>query len=145
MMKKLKPLRRLNGEDGLSLVEMIVAIGVLGILAVSAYPLMLHSIQAVSLNNITTSATVTTQALIEQIRVAPSCGSVNALAGTTSNYKDARGMDYKVVMSLPAPCVDARAVVINFTATRTSDARVLLKQKAQIFIPPLTGDFNLTG
>lgn len=142
-MNMLERLKNRKDEGGFSLVEMVVAIGVLGILAVAAYPLMFHSMQAVSLNNITTTATVKVQDLMEDIRNDPTCLNINNIKATSSNYEDARGIQYKVVLTLPVECVDGEAVAINFKATRTSDAKVLLDQKTQIFVPPLSGSFDL--
>lgn len=143
MIKLLKKLKEERGEDGLSLVEMVIAILLLGILAMAAYPLLYNSILAVSLNNITTSATVTVQDLTEKIRVEPNCVNISNILASTNTFEDGRGQGYTVVIELPNGCVDAEAVAVNFVATRDSDDRILVQQRTQIFVPPLTGSFDL--
>lgn len=130
-------------ESGLSLVESVVAIVVLGILAVAAYPLMFHSLQAASLNNLTTSATITVQNTMEKLRGTPTCATVSNIMAADDEYADARGIKYRVIIETPNGCVESDTMEIDFRAIRVSDGKSLLKQKAEIFIPPLNGSFNL--
>lgn len=142
MTKTLQRLREKKSDSGLSLVEMVVAIVVLGILAVAAYPLMYHALEAVSLNNITTVATVKAQDLMEQIREDPTCANINHLASEGDTYADRRGIYYRIAIAVPNGCTEATAVAVNFVGTRSSDGAKLFSQKTQVLVPPLSGDFT---
>lgn len=142
-MKKISQrLRKQKGEAGFSLVEMVIAIVVLGILAVASYPLMFHSVQAVALNNVTTSATIKVQGIIEKIRVNPTCANINSIVSAPYSYTNARNVSYTVAISLPSGCTESQAVPILFKATRSFDSQVLINQNIQILVPPLSGVFT---
>jgi len=143
MMRKLAQLKRPHEESGFTLVEVVVAMVLIGILAVAAYPIMFNSLKALSLNNLTTSATVKVQDVIEDIRQTPTCENLNNLASTEHKFRDARNIGYEVRVILPDGCIDAEAVEVRFTATRSSDNKVLLNQLTQIFVPPISGEFDL--
>lgn len=142
-MRTLERLNKRKDEAGFTLVEMVVSIVVLGILAVAAYPIMFNSLKALSLNNLTSTATVKVQDIIENVRQTPTCENLNNLASVEHKYKDARNIGYEVKVILPDGCVDAEAVQVRFTATRTSDNRIMLNQLTQIFVPPVNGQFDL--
>lgn len=130
-------------EEGLSLIEMVMAMVVFAIVALSAYPLFLNSIQMVSLNNLTTAATITTNDLLEQIRNNPTCTNLETKAATTNEFADKRGIKYRIVISLPEGCDEAQSVPFKITATRVKDSKILLEQGAQVLIPPRNGLFEL--
>lgn len=142
-MMKLRERIKSRDEEGLSLIEMVVAIIVFAIVALSAYPLFMHSVKIVSLNNLTTAATVTTNDLLEQIRSNPTCSNLETKAATTNLFSDKRGLQYRIVIALPEGCDEAESVPFEITATRATDSKVLLEQSAQVLIPPRNGLFEL--
>ena len=142
-MMKLQKRIESRDEEGLSLIEMVMAIVIFAIVALSAYPLFLNSIQMVSLNNLTTAATITTNDLLEQIRNNPTCTNLEAKAATTNEFADKRGIKYRIVISLPEGCDEAQSVPFEITATRVKDSKILLEQGAQVLIPPRNGLFEL--
>jgi prepilin-type N-terminal cleavage/methylation domain-containing protein len=139
MMKVLKRLERRRGDEGFSLVEVVISMMLLAMLAMAAYPLLFNSVQALAFNNITTAATITVQNQIETLRATPTCANLISAVGTDT-YLDARGQAYKVSVALPSSCAEATAVGVNFTAVQSSNNRVIIKQQlTQIFIPPASG------
>ena len=142
-MMKIRERIKSRDEEGISLIEMVVAIIVFAIVALSAYPLFMHSVKIVSLNNLTTSATITTNDLLEQIRSNPTCSNLETKAATTNLFSDKRGIQYRIVIALPEGCDEAESVPFEITATRVNDSKVLLEQSAQVLIPPRNGLFEL--
>lgn len=129
-------------EEGLSLVEMIVAIMVFAIVALSAYPLFIRSVEMVSMNNLTTTATVTVNSILEDIRQNPTCVTLNRYAGSM-DYTDERGMAYSVSVALDEPCEASSVADFDIKAVKTSNSKTLLEQRAQVLVPPRNGVIEL--
>lgn len=142
-MMKLQERIKPRDEEGLSLIEMVMAIVVFAIVALSAYPLFMNSVQMVALNNLTTAATITTNDILEQIRNNPTCSNLEMKAATTDVFTDKRGAQYRIVIALPEDCEEATTVPFEVTATRVKDSKVLLEQSVQVLIPPRNGLFEL--
>lgn len=136
-------------EEGFTLVEMVVALMVIGVLAVAAYPSMWFSLQMLETTKTTTSATTTVQEVIEQIRSQPTCVNLGVVtAALESSFQDSRGINYSVNVEYLNPsgtCEDASALPLRISATRDRDGYELVSQDVQIFIPPAGGSFDLGG
>lgn len=141
MKKLIARLRNVN-DDGVTLVESVMAMIVFAIVALAAYPLLINGIQAASLNNLMTAATVSTESQIEALRANPTCANLDSMLDTPATYTDSRNIAYTVT----ADGDECEAGAINsftFEATRDSDNRVLFRKYVEVLIPPVNGSFDL--
>lgn len=143
MLTLLKRLTSKKDEEGFSLVEMVTAIMVLAILSLMAYPFFIKSIEYMSMNNLTTAATIKVQETIEDIRATPTCVKVDSVITSPTLHRDERGIEYRVKIDAPNGCAPGEALLLEFDVTKESDSKRILRQDIQILIPPLNGKFDL--
>lgn len=86
------------------------------------------------LNNMTTSASISAQTIIEDIRKDPTCAHIDSVIGGIQPFTDARGKEYTVEVVLPQACTNGSLIPIELTAIRTRDDRVLFKQNIQVLV-----------
>lgn len=115
--------RRRFGDEGFSLVEIIIAMLILGIIAIALLPPLWQGIRFASEQAHVATATRQLNALIEEAREAQSCTAVNGLA--PSAYEDGVEVpigdphDFTVANSGGA-CTPASLITIQLTATAPS-------------------------
>lgn len=139
--------KKTRNDEGLSLVEMVVAIVVFAIVALSAYPIFIKSVEMVSVNNLATAASVTVNGIIEDIRENPNCATINKYKGS-NDYKDERGIGYDISLSVLSnaeqKCTVGEVLLFEIKAIKSSNSDSLLEQKVQVLIPPRNGVIELS-
>jgi type II secretory pathway pseudopilin PulG len=127
-----------SSDAGLGLVEIVVAMFMLGILAISLAPLLIQGMQA-SVRNTTVAAG--TQLASERVQVAkaasPVCADVLATAGVTS-ITDARGVGLEattVAGSCPGG-TGVGTVSIEVTVVRTDTDETVASVATFVFVRP---------
>lgn len=127
-------------ESGFTFVEIIMALFIVGLLALTALPLMATSLKASSQAATTTAANQRVQQVIEDARVVPiNCARLTALANNGAvSYADGRANAFTVQLTLPSGCVpttNPQAVPVKVVATRTAGGRVLTSVLITVFVP----------
>ena len=125
---------RHDDDSGFTLVEMVIAIMVLSLVALLAFPFFARSLIVMDLNNTTTHAVNSAQAIIENLRSDPTCANVNNIRNNVTPFHDGRGVEYIIELNLETECVDASLVEIEVTATRTRDAKRLFTQDISLLV-----------
>ncbi|UDY23068.1 type II secretion system protein [Nocardioides sp. Kera G14] len=112
-------------EDGFSLVEVIVAMVLLGILAVGALPMFATGLRITAADASTTTATAAVSSVLEQARAkaaaspTAACQALQSYAANLPTFTDAAGRPISVTMT--APCTGGpAAVTVTVRATRTT-------------------------
>jgi prepilin-type N-terminal cleavage/methylation domain-containing protein len=124
-----------TSEAGFSLVEVIVAMVLLGILATVTLPFFITGIRVTADDSATTTATARVGALIEQARTR-TCAQLNALAAANqgADFTDAHGRRLKLTMTMdPAQCT-AVPVRLAVTVKATNDAGTATLSSASTII-----------
>lgn len=129
---------RNKDEAGFTLIEILIAFFIVGMIAASALPLMARSLQTSNLISTTTAANQRIQETIETARVVPvTCPRLAAVVGT-KEYTDGRGKRFRVVTSTPGGCTltaNAQTVTVRIQARRVSDNKLLTDLTTKIFVP----------
>lgn len=133
--KNLAPSSR--NDKGFTLIELVVAMALIGLIFLLTTPVFLMSMRMAALNTTVTSATASVHTTIEAVRRAPvTCETLLAQEGT-KNYTDARGDAYSVSVVLPDGCdVDevAVAVPVEVTSVRTLDSNQIIHVDMRVFV-----------
>ena len=110
-------------DAGFSLIEVIVAMMLLGILATVTLPFFITGIRVTADDSATTTATARVGALIEQARTAPTCSKLRALASDNQSapFTDAHGRPLKLTMD-PPDCVEGTPAAVTVAVRATNDA-----------------------
>lgn len=111
-----------------------MAIMLLALLALMAFPIFVRSLLIVDLNNTTTTAVATVQSIIEDIRSVPTCANIDSVMGGLAPYHDARGHEYTIEIDLPDGCENAASVNLDIVAYRTRDSKILLNQSVTVLV-----------
>lgn len=108
-----------TSEAGFSLVEVIVAMVLLGILATVTLPFFITGIRVTADDSATTTATARVGALLEQARTEPVCARLQALAAANQGapFADAHGRRLKLTMDPPVCTGTPAAVTVSVRAT----------------------------
>lgn len=121
-------------EAGFSLVEVVVAMFLIGLIAVALLPALWQGIILSSQQSATATATRHLYALIEEARAVPTCPTLATIAAPDS-IPDGKGASIAVAgMYDPGTCTQGTAVAVTLTATDASGAR-LARVDAQVYIP----------
>jgi len=125
-----------HDDDGLTLVEIVIAMFVLALVMIGMLPLLITGIQASAQN--TTRATAN-QLVSERMERAtnrgPSCAAIAALAGVTVQ-NDPRGVPIRVTTAVAAcPAAGTAAtVLVTATAVRTDTGVELATSSTLVFV-----------
>ena len=129
--------RSTESDEGLTLVEIVVAMFMLSIVLMAMLPLLITGVKA-SFEN-TTNATAN-QFVSEQLQLAvgrgPNCTTVQALAGSTTQV-DRRGISMTIATTVSGSCPAAGAsgtITVSTTATRVDTGRVLAAASTLVFV-----------
>lgn len=129
-------IERLRSEDrGLGLMEIVIAMFLLALLALSLAPLLIQGMQA-TVRNATFAAA--TQLVSEGISLAraggPICADVQATAGVRT-LTDARGVDLEATTTVGAcPASGTGTVSVTVTAVRLDTAETVADAATLIFV-----------
>jgi Tfp pilus assembly protein PilV len=129
-------IERLRSDDrGLGLIEIVVAMFLLALLALSLAPLLIQGMQA-TVRNATLAAA--TQLVGEGISLAraegPICADVQATAGVRT-LTDARGVDLAATTTVGAcPASGTGTVAITVTAVRLDTTETVAEAATLVFV-----------
>jgi len=141
-MKALKTVRAKGTDEGFTLIEIVVAMLILGLLSLALLPLLIQGVQQSSLTATTATAVQTVQDQIDGARATASPNSCSAIATyvTTANAQtpatDARGVTLKITDSSTTCPLSTTKGVVTFTATvtRTDTNKVLATATTYIYV-----------
>lgn len=115
--------RLVDGERGLSLVEIIIAMFLLAILSVAFLPLLISSLQ-LSIRNatISTATQLLSEQLDELVATPPTCADLQAYGGVSpATVTDRRGVEYRPLRDVPACSTLTYPAVVTVVLTVTVD------------------------
>lgn len=137
MMNKALPERAVDSETGFGLVEIVVAMFILGIVAISLLPLLVQGLRVSAMNATLASATQLVNDQIEQARAQATCDGVTAMEGTTITAADVRGRQFDVIVdaddSCPAAYPDVMKLVVQ-VADHKEPATILAEATTLILV-----------
>jgi type II secretory pathway pseudopilin PulG len=120
-----------GGAAGFSLVEVVLAMLLLGLIAVALLPALWQGIQLSSEQSTVATATRQLNGLIEEARDSPSCGTLDGVAAAQS-FTDGRGATFTTGAQVGYSCTAGTLVHIKLTA-RNSSGTPLADVTAKIF------------
>ncbi|WP_396658899.1 prepilin-type N-terminal cleavage/methylation domain-containing protein [Microbacterium sp.] len=121
-------------EAGLSLVEVVIAMFLIGLIAVALLPALWQGIALSSQQSATATATRHLYALIEDARAVPTCATLGTITAPDS-IPDGKGANLAIAGTYDAgACSQGEAVAVTLTATDASGAQ-LARVDAQVYIP----------
>jgi Tfp pilus assembly protein PilV len=129
-------IERLRSDDrGLGLIEIVIAMFLLALLALSLAPLLIQGMQA-TVRNATFAAA--TQLVTEGMSLAraggPICADVQATAGVRT-LTDARGVDLEATTTVGAcPAGGTGTVSVTVTAVRLDTAETVAEAATLVFV-----------
>lgn len=120
---------------GFSLVEVIIAMVLLGVLAIALIPVLWQGIMFSSQQSATATATRHLYALIEEAREgSPTCTTLATITATDT-IPDGKGSDIAIAGTYDVGgCAKGKAVPVTLTATDMSGAQ-LARVDARVYIP----------
>lgn len=138
-------LRRLQErEDGFSLVEMVIAMALIGLITVIAIPVLQRGTSTATDVRVQASAGLRIQKDVEYLRANPSCSSINAMISNpaastvTIPVGSNRAYLYNIatsngVTTTPIKCVPGRLITVTFTATTPATGSPVADRSVQLF------------
>lgn len=131
--------RQSRGNDGFSLVEVVIAMFLIGLIAVALLPALWQGISLSSQQSATATATRHLYALIEEARAAQSCAGLSAITAPDS-IPDGKGAMVVIAGTYDTDTCPVgvtpigEAIAVTLTATDSSGAQ-LARVDAQVYIP----------
>jgi prepilin-type N-terminal cleavage/methylation domain-containing protein len=119
----------LSESDGFSLVEVVIAMLILGVIAIALLPPLWQGIRLSGEQSTVATATRQLNALVEEARDSPSCGTIDGIAANQS-FTDGRGATFTTGAQLSYSCAPGTLVYLQLTArdgAGTSIAEVTAK------------------
>ena len=126
---------RFDEDRGFSMVEIVIAVFLLGIAAVVLLPLLIQGEQFAGRQSAAATATRQISAVIDSVRANPTCSQVSSVIGTKS-YTDGSGRAFTVATSVsPAigSCASNTTITLSFTAANIG--ATLSTATALVYIP----------
>ncbi|MFC8683393.1 prepilin-type N-terminal cleavage/methylation domain-containing protein [Microbacterium ureisolvens] len=127
---------RSAGAAGFSLVEVVIAMFILGIIAIALLPGLVNGIRYSSEQSTVATATRQLNAIVEEARQAHSCAGI-AAARATQTFTDGAGRDFTTEgpSSPCTPCPGVSGATISLNLTATQNSRTLATVSALIYVP----------
>ncbi|MFD6700113.1 MULTISPECIES: hypothetical protein [unclassified Microbacterium] len=123
-------------EDGLGLVEVVIAMFLLALIAVSILPALVNGLRFSAQQSSVATATRQLNGLIDQVRQSPDCGTMGSILGTAASprsFLDGHGNSYATQAAIGS-CNKGATVSIHLTATQSGNT--LATADALVIIPP---------
>jgi Tfp pilus assembly protein PilV len=121
-------------DDGLGIVEIIIGMFLLAVIAVALLPTLWQGIIYSSQQSATATATRHLNALIEEARANPTCGTLGSITAADT-IPDGKGADLDIAGNYDVSgCAKGAAVPVTVTAT-DSDGVQLAQVYARVYIP----------
>lgn len=118
---------------GFSLVEVVIAMLLLGLIAIALLPALVQGFRLSSEQSTVATATRQLNSLIEDARQSPTCPIIENAVATKTGFLDGAGRTFNTSGVVHGPCAAGSAVSISLTATR--GAKVLASVDAIIYVP----------
>jgi type II secretory pathway pseudopilin PulG len=125
-----------GSEDGLGLVEVVIAMFLLALVAVSILPALVNGLRFSAQQSSVATATRQVNGLIDQVRQNPDCATLGSLLGTAAtprSFLDGHGNSYTTQATIGS-CSKGSTVSIHVTATQSGNT--LATADALVIIPP---------
>ena len=122
------------GTDGFSLVEVIIAMLLLGVIAMALLPALWQGIRYSSQQSATATATRHLNSLIEDARATPTCAMLSTVT-SSSSISDGKGATVDIAGTYDTTgCAKGAAVPVTLTATDDTGT-LLARVSARVYIP----------
>ncbi|MDI2098549.1 hypothetical protein [Ruicaihuangia caeni] len=130
---------RLDRDDsGIGLIEIVVSIFLLGLLAISALPLIINGMTTSQRTATLSTASQLVSSELERVRAlgAPlACGTVTALAGSAPVVTDTRGVQYQPTVSVGAcPGSYPGTIAVSVRVTDASNGDELARAATSVLV-----------
>lgn len=127
-----------NHDDvGFGLVEVVIAMLLLGLIAVAMIPALWNGVRFSTEQSAVATATRQVNTLIEQGRQVPTCSNLQTLAAYNSGWVDGSGIPYQTQGSRGI-CAAAGGQVVSLEIWATQSGRELVRVKALIYVPKVS-------
>ena len=126
-------MERVDGDVGFSLVEVIIAMFLLGLVAVALLPALYQGLAISSEQSAIATATRHLNAMVEQARQSPICADLSALV-SEKVVEDGSGGSITTSGSIGTCPSTTHTVQLDLTATNSSGDEIA-KTSAIIFVP----------
>lgn len=128
-------------DDGLGLTEIVVAMFVLALVAMSLLPLLITGLQT-SVRNTTIAAA--TQFANDRMTIAEAmaansatpCADIEGLASAPASMIDARGVELRAVTTVGNCPTGVGTITVSTLVTRTDDDTVLARATTAVLVVP---------
>lgn len=124
---------RTSEEDGFSLVEVVIAMFVLGIIAIMLLPALLSGIRYSGEQSTVATATRRLNAIVEEARQSPTCLALQQIAETNTSSTDGAGRPFEIDV-VRGTCSTAANSLVTLTLSATQGSLVLAELEALIFV-----------
>lgn len=130
-------MRQRRSDEGMTLVEVIVAMTMLGLVIISFAPLLITGIKATLENTTRATANQYVDDRIERVvNAAPSCDGVAAIAGVLA-IADARGIPLEITTTVTGSCPaagDYGSFDVDVVAVRTDTGDELASASTSVLV-----------
>ncbi|MEI3847590.1 MULTISPECIES: type II secretion system protein [unclassified Microbacterium] len=125
-----------SSDAGFSLVEVIIAMVLFGLVAVAIIPVLWQGVMYSSQQSAVATATRQLYALVESARETPSCASL-AAAAAAHTFSDGANRAFSTSGTAGScfSCPSATGIAVPLSLTATQDSRVLAEVSALVFVP----------
>ncbi|WP_239065595.1 type II secretion system protein [Microbacterium hibisci] len=120
---------------GFSLVEVIIAMFLLGIIAVALLPALWQGTQLSAQQSAVATATRQLNSLVEDARQSPTCSSVANAVAPKTGFSDGSGRAFSTEGVVNGSCAAGSAVSVSLTATQGTST--LASVDAIIYVPAM--------
>ena len=132
---------RQEEDEGFSLVEVVVAMFLLGLIAIAILPALINGLGYSSQQSTVATATRQVNSLVDELRLNPSCDTAaltpifGASQGSTRtrSFTDGGGQAFTVTTT-PGTCAKGAAMSLHIVATQ--GGRTLVVTDALVTVPP---------
>ncbi|HEV7564858.1 MAG TPA: type II secretion system protein [Microbacteriaceae bacterium] len=135
MMNEAAPTRQLTHDDdrGFGLIEIVVAMFILGLLAVATLPILVQGMRLSATNSTLATATQLANQQIEQVRAQQSCGAIVAATTTVATSGPSLTVTRTVSATCPATGYPI-TVPVAVSVSRSDTGHVLASASTRVFV-----------
>lgn len=128
--------RRPGSDDGLGIVEVVIAMFLLALIAVSILPALVNGLRFSAQQSSVATATRQVNGLIDQVRQTPDCATIGSILGTAAtprSFLDGHGNTFTTQATIGS-CSKGATVSIRVIAVQSGST--LATADALVIIPP---------
>jgi prepilin-type N-terminal cleavage/methylation domain-containing protein len=123
----------LRDESGFGLIEIVVAIFLLGLLAVAVLPILVQGLRLSATNSTLATATQLANQQIEQVRAQQSCGAIVAVTTTVATSGPSLTVSRSISLTCPASGYPI-TVPVAVQVSRSDSGTVLVVASTRVFV-----------